>query len=369
MTKCILCELEEAGSLEHILPKGLYSGQFSDLFRTRSICKKCNHKNGLYIDGAFLLDPFISVIRSESNVQYMSSKHINSSRVDMYFYQNSYLYVISEVINEFNTYVGGIPTQRRRNLVFIEINQNFDLNNFQQYFESIAKIIYKSIGTKNIYFKTPITINLNIDCEVATSEQLTQYFNQHGIFQFENLSEDEKKLVNSIFAIFSEEVNNHGHYKMGFQLDLKIYPREFSKIAFLLGHKLFGQAYLSTMNARMHKSVMSDNFYPFQNLFCDNLHSNELSNIINTLKHKLSQETPKIIIFTMIFNNELHLFVIYGNKYMQVGFCVLITDEVILINEFNDKYLDKLFIIKSCAEEHYSKYDNFEELISSFLTN
>ena len=109
-------------------------------------------KNGLYIDGAFLLDPLIATIRSESNIQYMFSKYINSNRVDMYFYQNTYLYVISEIRDEFSTYVNGIPTQRRRNLVFIEIHQNFDLTNFQQYFESIAKIIYKSIGFEEYLF-------------------------------------------------------------------------------------------------------------------------------------------------------------------------------------------------------------------------
>lgn len=370
MTKCILCGLEEAGSLEHILPKGLYSGQFPDLFRTRSICNSCNNKNGLYIDGAFLLDPLIATIRSESNIQYMFSKYINSNRVDMYFYQNTYLYVISEIRDEFSTYVNGIPTQRRRNLVFIEIHQNFDLTNFQQYFESIAKIIYKSIGTKNIYFKTPIHINLTVDNQIATEDQLKKYFTQHGIFQFDDLKNDEKQLVNNVFNTFAQELEASGRYNMCMKLDLKVAHREFSKIAYLLGYNLFGQTYIETSCAGKHKEFMyAELIDPASRFFCDNLHHKNLTNTMDKLKHKFDEyEIPRIIIYTVVTNNELRMFVIYGNKYMQRAFCVLISDEFELINEFENHHSDKLFIIKSCSEEHYSKFNNFEELMYNFLT-
>lgn len=371
MTKCILCGLEEAGSLEHILPKGLYSGQFPDIFRTRSICKSCNHKNGLYIDGAFLLDPIILMIRIK-DLSLIASKIVDDYRVDLYFYKYSYIYVISKIINEFETYIGGVPSQRRNNLVFIEIHENFDISTFEKFLESIGTLISKSTSSKNIYFKTELKINLEIEGKVASENEIKQFLlDKYGILQFDDLEADKISVVNNIFDSLAQELKELGQYKMGFVMDLKTSHRAFSKIAYLLGYNLFGQSYLQTACAKKHKEFMySELTNPASRYFCDNLHADFLNNMLNGFKQKFSEcETPKIITFTMIQKDELHMFVIYGNKYMQRAFCVLITDEFALINEFENNHSDKLFIIKSCSEEHYSTFNSFDELMYNFLTN
>lgn len=55
-SRCIYCEtpLAESGTLEHIWPQGLGGAACPDPWRSHEVCKRCNNKAGLWVDGPFL---------------------------------------------------------------------------------------------------------------------------------------------------------------------------------------------------------------------------------------------------------------------------------------------------------------------------
>lgn len=355
--------------MEHIIPKAIFKGNIHHLFKSRAICKECNNTNGILIDGAFLRDPFICIIRSHSSLQYMFSKIIDNNRIDLYFYKNTYLYVISELFEKYKTFVGGIPTRKGYNLVFIEINKNFDMADFQNYFENIAKLINNGLSTKNIYFKTSVNIDLNVDYQPATEEQKTQYFARHGIQNFVSLKHEKQELVKQIFKILESEISDYGHYKMNFSADITAYTKELAKISFLLGHNLFGNSYISSYCGQIHLSTLQNNFSPFQNIFVDDLTSPQINNIKNGIKPYFEhQNFPVIIIFTYIINLELRIFLFYGNKFMIKGFCSLITQASNFIQSFHNEHRHGIFLIKHYEKNGFDTFSSFEELMATLIS-
>ena len=71
MIKCIYCTKEKEEhefSLEHIFPTALGGKVLPDaVFKTRSVCRECNSRFGLYIDGAFLKSFFPRSYRPDGN--------------------------------------------------------------------------------------------------------------------------------------------------------------------------------------------------------------------------------------------------------------------------------------------------------------
>ncbi len=72
--KCIYCDQEkELGefSLEHIFPDSLGGSHFSNLFKTRFVCQRCNSISGLFIDGPFIKNFFFQNDRSEAALRFI----------------------------------------------------------------------------------------------------------------------------------------------------------------------------------------------------------------------------------------------------------------------------------------------------------
>jgi hypothetical protein len=73
--KCLYCtqekNIEEEFSLEHIFPVALGGSIFSDLFKTRDVCKRCNNITGLFIDGMFIKNFFTQNDKAESYLNYL----------------------------------------------------------------------------------------------------------------------------------------------------------------------------------------------------------------------------------------------------------------------------------------------------------
>lgn len=59
MERCIYCLQEKSNdefSLEHIVPQFLGGAYAPDIFKTRSVCQRCNNNLGLFVDGSFARD-------------------------------------------------------------------------------------------------------------------------------------------------------------------------------------------------------------------------------------------------------------------------------------------------------------------------
>lgn len=72
--KCIYCNTEKdiaEFSLEHIFPDSLGGTQFSELFKTRDVCQRCNSISGLFIDGPFIKNFFCQNDKSEAALRFI----------------------------------------------------------------------------------------------------------------------------------------------------------------------------------------------------------------------------------------------------------------------------------------------------------
>ena len=75
--KCIYCDRAKGPnefSLEHIFPDSLGGSHFSDLFKTRSVCQRCNSISGLFIDGSFIKNFFSQNDSSEAALRFVDLK-------------------------------------------------------------------------------------------------------------------------------------------------------------------------------------------------------------------------------------------------------------------------------------------------------
>ncbi|WP_269060316.1 HNH endonuclease [Citromicrobium bathyomarinum] len=78
-TCCIYCDepLEGGGSLEHIWPQGLGGAACPDPWRSNDVCRKCNSKAGLWVDGPFLKGSFTFHEKRISNEAFIGNSVID----------------------------------------------------------------------------------------------------------------------------------------------------------------------------------------------------------------------------------------------------------------------------------------------------
>lgn len=70
MIKCILCNQVKESSVEHIIPKSLGNKSLT----TNLVCKKCNSKMGEKVDGPFINNPLIDMLRNSLNLSGYTGK-------------------------------------------------------------------------------------------------------------------------------------------------------------------------------------------------------------------------------------------------------------------------------------------------------
>jgi hypothetical protein len=67
--RCLYCDKEKEAdeySLEHIFPDALGGSLFSEVFKTRRVCERCNSISGLFIDGPFIKNIFSKIDASKA---------------------------------------------------------------------------------------------------------------------------------------------------------------------------------------------------------------------------------------------------------------------------------------------------------------
>lgn len=74
MRRCIYCGLrkaEEEFSDEHIWPEALGGDFLPPFWRTDDVCRVCNNRSGLFVDGAFIKSFFVSGERAYDGLEYL----------------------------------------------------------------------------------------------------------------------------------------------------------------------------------------------------------------------------------------------------------------------------------------------------------
>ncbi|SDF37904.1 MULTISPECIES: HNH endonuclease [unclassified Duganella] len=135
--KCIYCDEEKAAglfSLEHIFPESLGGKLCDDFFKTRAVCRDCNSKAGLVIDGPFLKGALTKNVQAMSQMDFVDP-HSSSSWAPFFYkgqvrnlelkegevcekwegaHGEHVYHVHLEDAPIYDTYTGGNPIQRKR---------------------------------------------------------------------------------------------------------------------------------------------------------------------------------------------------------------------------------------------------------------
>lgn len=311
--RCIYCNKlkdEAEFSIEHIFPTALGGKVITDnLFKTRYVCKDCNNKLGLYVDGIFLKNFFIKNFASTDYLGYVdlhddqytlpfiymgineTIRHPDFGFCDYWLWHDgSRVYHFHNNYSEkFNAYAGGNPIghkdkKRAGEAYLIAVTNNPIwlkklLFSFKEYFNNASRY----------------SVNINI-------QQSNEFFNPP--------TDSQNKMIKSILKVATDEQKNNIVFQLGFEI------RFLSKIALALGHNLFGDQYYSSMYANMLRKVIWENDYKklseydhqISNFFVDKDYPlKNLSNII-------AWQGGHTIIFFPIDNKLLLLLYISGDK-------------------------------------------------------
>lgn len=333
--KCLYCNLvkdEDNFSLEHIFPVALGGKVITDsLFKTRQVCKDCNSKLGLDVDGIFLKNffiknntsmDFLSYINFEDDTyvipfMYMGKneqvKHPIYKDCDSWLWQGgSRVYHFhNNYSNRFNAYAGGNPIghhdkKRAGEAYLISSTDN-------------PQWIKKLLVSYKEYFKNAKRYSTNISIQ-----------NENDFLNIPNANE--KQIINDIMTISSDLQINEIVFQIGFEI------RFLSKIALAIGHNLFGGKYSNTNYAQMLREVIWESDYQklqdyehkISNFF------SESNTPLNNVSQILAWKGGTTIILLPINNRLVLLLYLAGNKQPIV---ITITDEldcfaVEIINKF-----------------------------------
>lgn len=322
--KCIYCnnlQDEKNFSLEHIFPTALGGKVITDvLFKTRFVCKECNNKLGLYVDGIFLKNFFVKNTTSTDYLGYVNFhdnhyilpfiymgtndeiKHPNFSFCDYWMWHDgSRVYHFHNNYSEkFNAYAGGNP-----------IGHKDKKRAGEAYLVGVTN---NPIWLKKLFFSFKEHFNNTKRYSVNISIQNKNDF-LHTPTEFEN------QMIESILQIAADEQKNQIVIQLGFEL------RFLSKVALALGHNLFGDQYDISDYAKMLRDVLWEDDYKklleYQHQI-SNFFGDENSPLKN-LSEIIAWKGGHTIIFFPIDDKLLLLLYLSGDKRPIV---LTITDEL-----------------------------------------
>lgn len=323
--RCIYCNNLKDGtsfSLEHIFPTALGGKVITEnLFKTRNVCKECNNKLGLDVDGVFLKNFFIKNSTSTDYIGYVdlhddqytlpfmymgineTVKHPDYQFCDLWIWHGgSRVYHFHNNYSEkFNAYAGGNPIgakdRKRAGEAYLVSSTNNPI--------WIKKLL---ISFKE-YFKNAKRYSININIQNKNDFLLIP-------------SEFENQMIDKISKVANDIQKNQIVIQLGFELKF------LSKIALALGHNLFGDQYYSSMYAKMLREVIWENDYkklPEYEHQMSNFFGDE-NNPLKNLSEIIAWKGGHTIILVPIENKLLLLLYLSGDKRPIV---LTITDELI----------------------------------------
>lgn len=290
-TRCLYCDKEKEAdeySLEHIFPDALGGSLFSEVFKTRRVCRRCNSTSGLYIDGPFIKNIFSKNDASKAYLSYVDLTKPAAMPLQYMGILENFVGEDSEVCEVwlgpdggiiyhvrqkadtcFDTMIGGNPINNRKNNGWITI--------FTQNADSYWNVVLLK-SCKN-YFGNARKISGNIEAKFYFDEPTLKESNTLKFFQ----------------SISQEMHNGKITIQIGFE------QRFLAKLALGLGYNLFGQAFLNSQYSQTLRNAMwekdlnkrsklinfsdyfEDNENTFRYLTIEGVHTLVLLPVIDTL--------------------------------------------------------------------------------------
>jgi HNH endonuclease len=314
--KCLYCDQEKSVaefSLEHIFPDAIGGSIFSDVFKTRDVCKRCNSICGLFIDGLFIKNFFSQHDRANSYLSFVNFDcpvalplHFMGVLVDSPAKENEVCevwfgphggivyHIRQKADSRYDTMIGGNPIDTKKNggTVFI-FAQHPDLYWNEVLLLSCARHF---VGARKI--SGNIVLSLESEHE--------RYF--------DDPVDDDIISINFFRSISGKEHHVQFKIQIGFE------QRFIAKLALGLGYKLFGSKFLATEHAHKLRNAMwekkletREQIIGFTNYFASSESNVPLFSWdgIHTL-----------LLYPALSNDTLHLvFSCFGRKLLGIPIC------------------------------------------------
>ncbi len=313
MRKCIYCNQdkdESEFSLEHIFPTSLGGKVASDdVFKTRSVCKECNNKLGLYVDGSFLKSFFIQNQKAMNYLNYIDFnndkytlpfifvgkkrkiKHDDYKFCDIWLWQGG-----SKVYHFHNNYTEPFDTYSGGNPIAIKDKKRAGEAYLISSTDNLLWIKKLLLSFKEYFGKTKrYAVNLSIQ-------------NENDILF--NPSDKEQAIIDKIYNLGED-----GLIKTRIAINIYFEIRFLSKLSLALGHSLFGNSYLNTSYAQiLNKTIWEKDNKQIENnklKILNFFHSPDISNSFPS--EILAFKGGHTIILSIIYNKLVLVLYLSGN--------------------------------------------------------
>jgi len=344
--KCIYCNQykdESDFSLEHIFPVAL-GGKYldDDLFKTHNVCKECNNKFGLYVDGIFLKSFFIKnevfnhylefVNEIEDiTIPFVFMGTLKKPIINHPYYKycdywvwagGSRVYHFHNNYNEFfQNYIGGHPIKFKNKKEAGEVYLVGAMENIDEKLFKIMLFSFKEHFKYQKRFSVNIRLNL-IDKRTKKSNKI-KFFDESNEMQQEII----KRLL---------KVSNKEH-EMCLTIQVGVEWKFLSKLAIGLGYNLFGDNYLKSDDYKIfHNIINAKDINEIKNILTKTPVMGEFfSSITNSLKYIgefVAYKSGHTLLFQIV-NNELFLVMWLYNK--NYPFVVKIASDMTKFKENN----------------------------------
>jgi len=253
LNKCIYCNQEKNEidfSLEHIFPDAFGGSFLPQIFKTKSVCKKCNNLAGLYIDAPvinsffasqlfltneylgyydFSNEPYIPFRYTGFANDYIKHKDYDFCEMWLWFDGSKVYHFHNNSNDDFEFISGGDPRKRKNN-------------------KSAGEIYIVGISNENYWI------------ELLFKACLTK-FKKSKIFLVNHLlkdnkkvhSEEQKRIINELFK--TKDVKNSIPNKLDFDVRFK------AKLSLGLGSTLFEDSFMHSKEATNLRDIFWNKDY------------------------------------------------------------------------------------------------------------
>lgn len=314
-SKCLYCQQEKDSveySLEHIFPDALGGSLFSEVFKTRSVCIRCNSISGLFIDGPFIKNFFSQNDSAQAYLNYinfnkpiaMPLKYLGvledfpgekDEVCEVWFGPHGGIvyHLRQKADPRYDTMIGGNPIESKKNKGWITIfAQNSD-----PYWNTVLLLsCIKHFGKAR-----RISGGIHLDPQAQHDAYFDDPTNEelHSLQFFRDISEKQHRCKITI--------------QIGFE------QRFLAKLALGLGYNLFGNEFLKAEDSQKLRNAMWEKDFNkrpelinFSNYFQDSK---------NDLEKFLTWEGVHTLVLFPIKDVLYLIFYCFGYKLMMIPLC------------------------------------------------